>query len=79
MTELTVSVDERLAAQVEESAARYGLPIDDYVASLLAAAETPGGADRAERATALARTSFRRWNEGGRSEEGAMSMTEVFG
>ncbi|MEU1221383.1 hypothetical protein [Streptomyces microflavus] len=79
MTELTVSVDERLAAQVAESAAQYGLPVDDYVASVLAAAQAPGGADRVERATALARTGYQRWDAGGRSEAGAMSMAEVFG
>lgn len=79
MTELTVSVDERLAAQIAESAARHGLPIEEYVASVLAAAQTSDGPDRAERATMLARAAYRRWNAEGRPESDGMGMTQVFG
>lgn len=79
MTVLTVSVDETLAAQVAESAAQHGLPVDEYVALVLAAAQAPGGADRLERATMLASAAYRRWHDGGRSEKDAMSMAEVFG
>ncbi|PRH81195.1 hypothetical protein C6N75_00050 [Streptomyces solincola] len=78
MTELTVSVDDRLADQVAESARRYGLPVDEYVQRVLRAAETPGAPDREERARELARGAFRQWDEAGRPEAGAMSMAEVF-
>ncbi len=79
MTELTVSVDERLAEQVAESAHRYGLPIDEYVARVLEAAQTPGATDREERALHLARGAYEQWNAAGRPEHGAMSAAEVFG
>jgi hypothetical protein len=78
MTELTVSVDDRLAGQVAESARRYGLPLDEYVERVLRAAETQGAPDREERARELARGAYRRWNEAGRPETGGMSMAEVF-
>lgn len=79
MTELTVSVDDRLADQVADSARRYGLPVDEYVTRVLRAAEAPGAADREERAQELARGAFRQWDTAGRPEDGAMSMAEVFG
>lgn len=79
MTELTVSVDDRLAGQVAESARRYGLPVEEYVERVLRAAETPGAPDREERAQELARGAFQQWNEAGRSESDSMSMAEVFG
>ncbi|MFD4483471.1 hypothetical protein ACFWPU_46300 [Streptomyces sp. NPDC058471] len=79
MTELTVSVNEHLAAQVAESAARHGLPIDEYVASVLAAAQASDEPDRTERSTMLARAAYRRWNADGRPETDAMTMDQVFG
>ncbi|WP_030613303.1 hypothetical protein [Streptomyces sclerotialus] len=79
MAKLTVSVDEDLAAKVNRSADRYGLPVDEYVARVLQAAETPAGPHREERALELARGAYRRWNAAGRPEDGAMSMSEVFG
>ncbi|MFD4933407.1 hypothetical protein [Streptomyces virginiae] len=79
MTTLTVDMDDRLAAQVEQQAGRYGLPVEEYVAAVLRAAQTPGGADRDVRAQELARGAYRQWNAAGRPEAGAMSMAEVFG
>ncbi|MGC4950913.1 hypothetical protein ACLQ2N_32575 [Streptomyces sp. DT224] len=79
MTQLTVSVDDRLADQVADSARRYGLPVDKYVERVLRAAEAPGAPDREERATELARGAFREWDAAGRPERDAMSMAEVFG
>ncbi|MER5482658.1 hypothetical protein ABT024_05490 [Streptomyces sp. NPDC002812] len=78
MTVLTLSMDDGLAAEVEEQAVRYGLPVEEYVARVLRAAQTPGGADREVRAQELARGAFQQWNAAGRPEEGAMSMAEVF-
>ncbi|MER6230999.1 hypothetical protein ACFUC2_30560 [[Kitasatospora] papulosa] len=79
MTDLTVSVDDRLADQVAESARRYGLPVEEYVERVLRAAETPGAPDREERARELARGAYQQWDEAGRPEAGSMSMAEVFG
>ncbi|MGB8947102.1 MAG: hypothetical protein WCD21_43750 [Streptomyces sp.] len=79
MTEVTVSVDERLAAQITESAARHGLSIEEYVTSVLAGTQTSDRPDRTERATMLARAAYRRWNAEGRPESDGMSMTQVFG
>ncbi|WP_143661271.1 hypothetical protein [Streptomyces pseudogriseolus] len=79
MTVLTVSVDDGLAAAVQEEARRHGLPVDDYVAAVLRAAQAPGGGDRDERALELARVSYARWDADGRPQDGAMSMAEVFG
>ncbi|MFC8537989.1 hypothetical protein ACFUJY_29315 [Streptomyces sp. NPDC057249] len=79
MTQLTVSVDDQLAGQVADSARRYGLPVDKYVEHVLRAAEAPGAPDREARATELARGALREWDAAGRSEHGAMSMSEVFG
>ncbi|MEU7228920.1 hypothetical protein [Streptomyces chrestomyceticus] len=79
MTELTVSIDDRLAEQVAESAAQHGLAVNDYVASVLAAAQAMKGTDRADRAAMLARFAYRQWDNEGRPEDGAMSMAEVFG
>ncbi|MFF0754395.1 hypothetical protein [Streptomyces sp. NPDC004267] len=78
MTLLTVSVDEGLAAQVRDEAARHALPVDDYVAAVLRAAQTPGVDEREERARELARVSLRLWDEAGRPQDGGMSMAEVF-
>ncbi|GHJ91160.1 hypothetical protein SNE510_06790 [Streptomyces sp. NE5-10] len=79
MTELTLSIEDRLADRVVESARRYGLPVQEYVERVLRAAETPGAPDREERALELARGAYRHYVDGGRSEDGAVSMEEVFG
>ncbi|MFB8026008.1 MULTISPECIES: hypothetical protein [unclassified Streptomyces] len=78
MTQLTVSVDEGLVAEVTKSADQHGLPVDEYVAAVLRAAQTPGVA-REELARELARGSYQTWDTAGRPEDGAMSMEEVFG
>ncbi|WP_330335727.1 hypothetical protein OHS33_38765 (plasmid) [Streptomyces sp. NBC_00536] len=79
MTTLTLSMDDALAAEVEAEADRCGLPVDEYVAAVLRAAQTPGGGGREARAQELARGAFAHWNAAGRTEDGAMSMAEVFG
>ncbi|MER7759455.1 hypothetical protein [Streptomyces sp. NPDC097619] len=79
MTVLTVSVDPELAGRVEEQARRSGLQVDAYVVAVLRAAQGPEGADREALALELARGAYRRWESEGRSEDGAMTMDEVFG
>ncbi|MGA5411576.1 hypothetical protein ACPCSC_30515 [Streptomyces lavendulocolor] len=78
MTVLTVSVDDGLAAKVQEEAQRHAMPLDEYVAAVLRASQAPGGGNREELALEVARGSFQRWDEAGRPEDGAMSMAEVF-
>lgn len=72
-----VSVDDRLAGQVAESARRHGLTVEEYVARVLQKAETLG-TDHEERALEKARADFEQWNADGRPETGAMSLDEVF-
>ncbi|MEU0857399.1 hypothetical protein ABZ352_18445 [Streptomyces griseofuscus] len=79
MTVLTVSVDDGLAASVAKAATSNGLPVDEYVARVLRAAQAPGGGNREELALELARGAYRHWDAAGRPEEGAMDMAEVFG
>ncbi|MFJ5143045.1 hypothetical protein [Streptomyces sp. NPDC088707] len=79
MTLLTVSVDDGLAASVRNEAERHALPVDDYVAAVLRAAQSPSGDEREERARELARLSLAQWEAAGRPEDGAMDMAEVFG
>ncbi|MFE3631556.1 hypothetical protein [Streptomyces goshikiensis] len=79
MTELHLSVDEQLAAQLTAEAAEHGLSVPDYVVAQLAARQEHGADEREQRALALSRVAYRRWNENGRPEEDAMSLDEVFG
>ncbi|WP_424215705.1 hypothetical protein ACN20G_26430 (plasmid) [Streptomyces sp. BI20] len=79
MTGLTLTVgDRQLAARIAESAAHHGLTVDEYAEGVLAAAQEHDAADRGQRATALARVAYRKWNVAGRPEEDTMSTADVF-
>jgi hypothetical protein len=80
---MTIHVDlpETLEQQLVVAAEQAGLTVQDYVRLVLTAdraAATGSRAERAERADTLAFAAYRAWVAGGRSEEGSLSMDEVF-
>ncbi|QDN84371.1 hypothetical protein [Streptomyces sp. RLB3-6] len=82
LTQLNTRVPEELAGKVRAAAQRRGMSVQDYVADVLeadqAAADGPEEM-REARARMHAAVAYRKWLEGGRSEDGAMDMGEVFG
>ncbi|MET7827025.1 hypothetical protein ACFWA4_04905 [Streptomyces sp. NPDC060011] len=82
LTQLNTRVDQELADKVRASAQRRGMSVQDYVADVLEAdqAAADGPEDlRDARARMHAAVAYRKWKDGGKSEDGAMSMDEVFG
>jgi hypothetical protein len=80
-TQLNARVPEELAAQVRDSAQRAGMSLGDYVTEVLAAdqaAATGGEELRRARANMHAAAAYKKWLVSGQSEEGAMTMDEVF-
>ncbi|MGW6259925.1 hypothetical protein [Streptomyces sp. NPDC055085] len=82
LTQLNTRVDQELADKVRASAKRRGMSVQDYVADVLEAdqAAADGPEDlRDARARMHAVVAYRKWKDGEKSEDGAMSMDEVFG
>ncbi|MFE1294042.1 MULTISPECIES: hypothetical protein [unclassified Streptomyces] len=81
-TQLNARVPEELANEVRSAASKAGMEIGDYIAAVLEAdlAAASGGEElRRARANMHAAAAYKKWMAGGQSEEGAMSMGEVFG
>ncbi|MGW0562938.1 hypothetical protein ACWDZ4_20520 [Streptomyces sp. NPDC003016] len=80
-TQLNARVPEELAAAVRASATRAGMNIGDYVASVLEADQAAASSPelREARAQMHAAAAYKKWVSNGRSEDGTMSMGEVFG
>ncbi|MGW0757162.1 hypothetical protein ACWD1Y_11840 [Streptomyces sp. NPDC002814] len=81
-TQLNARVPEELANEVRSAATKAGMDIGEYIAAVLEAdlAAASGGEDlRRARASMHAAAAYKKWMAGGQSEDGAMSMDEVFG
>ncbi|WP_327359669.1 hypothetical protein [Streptomyces sp. NBC_01304] len=79
-TQLNARVPEELAAAVRASATRAGMSIGDYVASVLEADQAGASSPelRDARARMHAAAAYRKWKANGQSEDGALTMDEVF-